>query len=406
VSAGDDQHRAAGDQLLRKLATFGRILREAGVDVAPHRLQDALAALAAVDVTSREECYWALRCTLTSRLEHGEVFDAAFAAFWERRAPDIALLERAPATRPGTEPATPDAAEGRHPQLADEEGDDDGESMQGMAWSAVERLRTLNFAEYTEEELHRSRLLVERLARTLPMRRSRRLRSAHDGDRIDKRRTLRGAMRTEGYPIVRLYRRRRLVPRKLLFMIDISGSMEPYARAMLMFLQAAVRPGAKVEAFTFGTRLTRVTRELARHEPDQALRAATRVVPDWAGGTRIGEAVKALNDHWEWRGATRGAVVVVVSDGWERGEVELLSDEMARLHRAAHTVVWVNPLAGEPGYEPLAQGMAAALPHVDHFLPGHDLRSLEELAGVLESLSDDRIARMRAPAVGTSSRSA
>ncbi len=393
MSAAPPQHPAAGDQLLLKLATFGRILREAGVDVAPHRLEDALAALASVDLTSREECYWALRCTLTSRHEHGEVFDAAFAAFWERRAQDIALLERAPATEPGLEPAAPDAVEPRPSQLADDAGDDDdaGEEAQGTAWSAVERLRTLNFAEYTEEELHRSRLLVERVARALPMRRSRRLRSAHDGDRIDKRRTLRSAMRTEGYPIMRLYRRRRLVPRKVLFLIDISGSMEPYARAMLMFLQVAVRPGAKVEAFTFGTRLTRVTRELASHEPDQALRAATRVVPDWAGGTRIGEAVKALNDDWGRRGATRGAVVVVVSDGWERGDVDLLSVEMARLRRAAHTVIWVNPLAGQPGYEPLAKGMAAALPHVDRFLPGHNVRSLEVLAGVLESLSDERL---------------
>jgi uncharacterized protein len=400
-AAGD---RAAGDQLLRKLATFGRILREAGVDVAPHRLQDALAALAAVDVTSREECYWALRCTLTSRLEHGEAFDAAFAAFWERRAREITLPKRVPATEPGPEPAAPDGVEARRSELSDDAGDDAGEAAQGMSWSAVERLRTLDFAQYTEEELHRSRLLVERLARALPMRRSRRLRSAQDGDRIDKRRTLRGAMRTEGYPIVRLYRRRRLVPRKLLFMVDVSGSMEPYARAMLMFLQAAVRPGAKVEAFTFGTRLTRVTRELASHEPDQALRAATRAVPDWAGGTRIGEAVKALNDRWEWRGAARGAVVVVVSDGWERGDADLLAAEMARLRRTAHTVVWVNPLAGEPGYEPLAHGMAAALPHVDRFLPGHDLRSLEVLAGVLESLSDKRIAR--APAAATVPRSA
>jgi len=390
VSTASVEPSAAGDQLLRKLATFGRILREAGVDVAPHRLEDALAALTSVDVTSRDECYWALRCTLTSRHQHGEIFDAAFAAFWERQAPELAPPERVPGTESGPEPAAPDAPETGPPQLADDAGDDAGEAAEGMAWSAVERLRTVNFAEYTEEELHRSRALVERVARALPMRRSQRLRPAHDGDRLDKRRTLRGAMRTEGYALVRLCRRRRLVPRKVLFLIDISGSMEPYARAMLMFLQAAVRPGAKVEAFTFGTRLTRVTRELASHEPDQALRAATRAVPDWAGGTRIGEAVKGLNDEWGRRGATRGAVVVIMSDGWERGDVDLLSLEMARLRRSAHTVVWVNPLAGQPGYEPLAQGMAAALPHVDRFLAGHNLRSLEVLAGVLERLSDER----------------
>jgi len=394
VSIATARERAAGDRLLRKLATFGRILREAGLDVAPHRLQEALAALSAVDVASREECYWALRCTLTSRHEDGEVFDAAFAAFWERRTPEIARPQRAPATEPGPEPAASDAADSRPSHHAGDAGD----AAQGMAWSAVERLRTLNFAEYTEQELQRSRLLVERLARAQPLRRSRRLRSARAGDRIDNRRTLRGAMRTDGYPIVRLYRRRRLVPRKLLFLIDVSGSMEPYARVMLMFLHAAVRPGTKVEAFTFGTRVTRVTRELASHEPDQALRAAARAVPDWAGGTRIGEAVKALNDRPEWRGAARGAVVVVVSDGWERGDVDVLSCELARLRRAAHAIVWVNPLAGEPGYEPLAEGMAAALPHIDRFLPGHDLRSLEVLAGVLESLSDERTARRPAGA--------
>jgi uncharacterized protein with von Willebrand factor type A (vWA) domain len=201
---------------------------------------------------------------------------------------------------------------------------------------------------------------------------------------------MRAAMTTEGYPVVRMWRRRRLVPRKLLFMIDISGSMEPYARAMMMFLHAAVGPGRKVEAFTFGTRLTRVTRQLEAREADRALQAAVSAVPDWAGGTRIGEAVRTLNQRWGRRGFTRGAVVVIVSDGWERGGPELLAREMLVLHRTAHTVVWVNPLAGEPGYEPLAEGMAAALPYVDRFMPGDNLRSLEAMAALFEALPDER----------------
>jgi uncharacterized protein len=162
--------------------------------------------------------------------------------------------------------------------------------------------------------------------------------------------------------------------------------MQPYARAMMMFLQAVVRAGRQVEAFTLGTRLTRVTRELDSRNPDQALLAATRVVRDWAGGTRIGENLRALNDDWGRQGLTRGGVIVIVSDGWERGDICALVREMERLQRASHTVIWVNPLAGEPGYEPLAQGMAASLPYVDHFLPGHNLHSFETLADVLERL--------------------
>jgi uncharacterized protein with von Willebrand factor type A (vWA) domain len=159
---------------------------------------------------------------------------------------------------------------------------------------------------------------------------------------------------------------------------------------MVMFMQAAVRAGRRVEAFTFGTRLTRVTCELEGRSPDRALAAATRVVRDWAGGTRIGDNLKLLNEDWGRRGLTRGAVVVVVSDGWERGDVEQMVREMRRLGRMAHTLVWVNPLAGEPGYQPLAQGMAAALPYIDHFLPGHNLNSLTALAEVLESLPTRR----------------
>jgi uncharacterized protein with von Willebrand factor type A (vWA) domain len=173
--------------------------------------------------------------------------------------------------------------------------------------------------------------------------------------------------------------------------------MEPYARAMVMFLQAAVQSGRHVEGFTFGTRLTRLTPHLVGRDPDRALRSAARAVPDWAGGTRIGENLKAFNDIWGRRALTRGAVVVIASDGWERGDPALLGQEMARLQRAAHSVVWVNPLAGAEGYRPLVAGMATALPYVDRFLPGHNLRALETLAGVLEELAPRGQSRLERP---------
>jgi uncharacterized protein with von Willebrand factor type A (vWA) domain len=204
-------------------------------------------------------------------------------------------------------------------------------------------------------------------------------------------------MRTGGVPIERAWREPKLVPRKLVYLVDVSGSMEPYARAMVMFLQAAVRAGRHVEAFTFGTRLTRLTPHLAGRDPDRALANAARAVPDWAGGTRIGENLKAFNDVWGRRGLTRGAIVVIASDGWERGDPTLLAEQMRRLHLAAHRVVWTNPLAGGEGYRPLVAGMQAALPYVDDFLPGHNLRALETLAEVLEEIDEGP----RSPRAGT-----
>ena len=380
----------ADRRVVTGLARFGRMLRAAGLEVGPGRIQDAVAALGVVEIESLEQVYWALRCTLLSRHADIEVFDRAFAAFFEGRPVEQADHPAPAPAQPGAtgSPASDERAVRRIEQAAQGEAQDadDEQTEEGMRFSAVERLRELDFARYTDEELIRAARLVDRIAAAAPLRRSRRLRIAAEGRAFDKRRTLRNAMRTDGYPLVSLWREPRLVPRKLVFVVDVSGSMEPYARAMLMFLQAAVRAGRRVEAFTFGTRLTRVTKELEGRDPNRALAAATRVVHDWAGGTRIGANLKALNDGPGRLGITRGAVVVIVSDGWERGEIPALEREIARLRRTAHTLVWVNPLAGEPGYQPLAQGMAAALPYLDHFLPGHNLRSLETLAEVLETL--------------------
>ncbi|MGH2637598.1 MAG: vWA domain-containing protein, partial [Actinomycetota bacterium] len=211
----------------------------------------------------------------------------------------------------------------------------------------------------------------------------RRLRPAPAGTRFDVRRTLRRSLRTHGEPFDRAWRARGNRSRPLVLILDVSGSMAPYARALLQFAFAAMAAGRRVEVFCFGTRLTRVTRTLRTTDPDRAMREVGRLVADWEGGTRIGQSLKSLLDEWSQRAALRGAVAVLCSDGLERGEPDLLRDQMARLRRLVHRIVWVNPLKGSPRYEPLARGMAAALPSIDVFLPGHNLESLEELSRVL-----------------------
>jgi uncharacterized protein with von Willebrand factor type A (vWA) domain len=204
-------------------------------------------------------------------------------------------------------------------------------------------------------------------------------------------------MRHAGHPLERRWRAPKEVPRRLVFLVDISGSMEPYARATLLLLRAMVATGAPVDAFAFGTRLTRLTAHLANRDVDEALRRAAAAVPDWAGGTRIGDNLRGFNDIWGRRAVTRGAVVVIVSDGWERGDVGELTRAMWRLRLTSHTLIWVNPLTGDPEFEPLAAGMVAALPHVDLFLPGHDLRSLTGLLDVLGAVAARRAAGVGRP---------
>ena len=371
----------AGDAVVRKLVTFGRILREAGLEVGPGRLQDALRGLDLVDLQSREEVYHALRCTLVSRRDDIEAFDMAFAAFWER----------APSTAPeqpvdvGLEATTqpPARSPSAIPAKEDERPSEDESPPVLVASSRDELLRQKDFADMTASELRRVRRLIASLPAAEPKRRSHRLRPGRAGDVLDPRRTLRAAIHTEGVPLRLAYRRRKLVPRKLVFLCDVSGSMEPYARAMIMFLEAAARGGRHVEAFAFGTRLSRLTPQLRDLDPVRSLRLAGATMPDWGGGTRIGESLRAYNEQYGRRGMTRGAVAVVVSDGWERGDLGLLDAELARLHRQSHRLVWVNPLKGHTGFEPLAGGMRIALRHADVFVEGHNLAALEALAEVL-----------------------
>ena len=252
------------------------------------------------------------------------------------------------------------------------------------AWAEEERLAEKDFATYTDAERAAARRLLARLAARGPQRRTRRTRPTQRRREVhDLRATVRASLRHGGELLERRYRDPAWRPRRLVLVCDVSGSMAPYGRILLQYLQACVAARARVEAFAFGTRLTRITRELAGRDPDRALERAATAVQDWSGGTRIGAALAELNRE-HGRRIGRGAVVVVLSDGWDRGEPELLAAEMARLHRCAHRVVWLNPLAADPRYEPLTRGMRAALPHVDRLLPGNSLRSLEELATLME----------------------
>jgi uncharacterized protein with von Willebrand factor type A (vWA) domain len=369
-------HADRADAVVGDVVAFGRLLRLAGLEVGPGRVADAVAGLDAVRAGDGEDVYWTLRATLVSRREDLEAFDSAFRLWFLG-----AGLERGDDRFPDGEPERLDL-------LAAAEGEGgETETTEVAEWSPEEALRTKDFALMTPEEVARAEQLVAEIAAGRPMRRSRRLRASSRGDDLHMRRLVRRSLATGGEPLDRAYRRRIEVPRKLVVVCDVSGSMEAYARPLLLFMRAIVGSGRRAEAFAFGTRLTRLTRELATRDVDRALAAAASRVADWSGGTQIGASLKALNDEWGRRGVTRGAVVVIVSDGWERGDPALVRREMARLSRHAFAVVWVNPRKGHPDYEPRAGGMQAALPYVDRFLPGHDLASLEELAGVLAGIA-------------------
>ena len=367
------------DAVVRHVVTFGRVLREVGLEVGPGRVADALRGLDEVDLTRQEDVYFTLRQTLVARQDELDLFDRAFRA-WFLRAPVL------PPVRTTDRPAEQQKI---GESLSDASGGEQDEEMGDpleLGASGHELLRDKDFAEMTPDEYRRVRRLIAAIAESRPLRASRRRRSDPRGDRLDMRRLIRASLRTGGDPVDRPYRARKEVPRKLVVLCDVSGSMDAYARALVLFLHAAVGSGPGVEAFAFGTRLSRLTPELGTRDPEAALEKCTEAVTDWGSGTRIGASLKEFNDLYGKRALSRGAVVVIVSDGWERQDPELVGREMARLARAAYAVIWVNPLKGNPEYQPLAGGMRAALPYIDRFLSGHNLRSLEELAAVLAGI--------------------
>ncbi|MGA1111322.1 MAG: vWA domain-containing protein, partial [Ilumatobacteraceae bacterium] len=331
--------------------------------------------LDAVGITDRNRVYWAAHTAMVRRPEDREAFNVAFAVFWDR----ISAGEDPHHIAEETVSLAADSD--------DAEGDDSTERSDdsiSLRFSAVETLSKKDFATYSDSELAEAQRLMQRLRFVGSPRRSLRLRHSRSRRaQVDVRRTVRSSFAHLGEPVRRQWRAPSERMRRLVVLLDVSGSMEPYARAFLRFMHAAMVGRQRVEAFTLGTRLTRITRELSHRDPDKALARTSQQVADWSGGTRIGECLRMFNDRWGVRGLARGAIVVVLSDGWDRGNPDVLGEQMQRLSRVAHRVVWVNPLKVTPGYAPLARGMAAALPHVDAFVEGHSLEALEHLAAVI-----------------------
>ena len=376
---------------LHNLLLFGRVLRRLGLDVNPGRMVDLVSALDHIELRRRSDFYYAARALLVHRREDLPLFDAAFERFWRkpaegwevdwqgltRRRKASGPLVTHPPLKEAAPPASDAASSATEPMTVVEVT---------RTYSRRELLRRKNFAEMSAEESEDVRQMISRLVWNISERRTRR-KQPGKGRLMDLRRTLRRSLRSEGELLQWSYRESKWKPRPLVVIADISGSMERYTRLLLHFIygmKAALEQ--PVEAFVFSTRLTRITRPLQTRDPDRALHDVGQLVHDWAGGTRIGESLKTFNFEWGRRVLGRGAVVLVISDGWDRGDVELLRREMARLKRSCYRLIWLNPLLGAAGYEPLTRGIQAALPHVHDFLPVHNLASLEDLANRLADM--------------------
>jgi uncharacterized protein with von Willebrand factor type A (vWA) domain len=406
--------------LLHRVVRFAQALRRAGLDANPGRVADLVAALPLVDFGRRDDLYFAARATLLSRPDQREAFDQLFAAFW----PDI----RVPSTgqpdpssgAPAPQDMLTDGSEGESQEGGErrmaanapatpDESDDSGEPAQQkqapgtsiMSYSQDEVLREKNFGDFTAEELERARRLMEEMRWKAARRLTRRSVAARAGRQLDLRRTVRRTFSTGGETLSWARRERKLKPRPLVLICDVSGSMERYTRLLLQFLHTVSHgTGATVETFVFATRLTRISGSLKRRRVEEALARVAEEVSDWSGGTRTGEALATFNRKWAARVLGRGAIAIIISDGWDRGDVLQLGREMSRLSRKATRLMWLNPLLGSPNYRPLTRGMQAALPHLDDFMPVHNLNSLAALVDRLSAVPAKRshaIARRRDP---------
>jgi len=366
----------ADGRLLRNVLHFVRLLRDLGLQVDPHRARLFAQALAQVGVAERSDFYFAARSCLIYRQQDLADFDRAFEAFWRSRfRGGIPLTLPA---RPRRRAAESGSAESKVPSAGIES--EPAQSLGPLAYSAAEALRRKDFSELTAEELDQVKRLMRKTAWRLGLHPGRRQR-AGKGRLPDYRRTLRSSLRYGGEPLVWALRQPRPKYRPLVVLADVSGSMEPYSRMLLQFLYGLANGlDQPPEIFVFSTRLSRITRALQSQDAEQALRGVVQEVLDWSGGTRIGEALRQFNLHWARRVLFRGTVVAIISDGLDRGQTELLRSEVARLQRSCWRLMWLNPLLGSLDYEPLAQGMRAALPFVDDFLPVNNLARLEELA--------------------------
>ena len=378
----------AAGQLPLHVLRFARTLRAAGMPIGPGRVLDALAAAAEVGLGRRDDFYWALHAVLVSRADQRALFDEAFRLSF--RPPDALppglelLLPRAPRTAPPP-PAVPRRlaeALGRREAGPPGRPSPPRLAVERAEWSDREALRTKDFEQMSADELREAERAVAALRLPVPDLPTRRLRADPAGDRIDPRASLRAALRAPaGIPL--RWRSARPRPPAVVALCDVSGSMSRYARMLLRFLHALAAGRERVHAFTFGTRLTNVTRQLQRRDPDAALAAVARAVPDWEGGTRIGACLREFNLRWSRRLLGQGAVVLLVTDGLDRDDARGLAEETARLRRSCRRLVWLNPLLRFAGFEPRAAGVRAMLPQVHDFRPVHDLASLSQLVEAL-----------------------
>jgi uncharacterized protein with von Willebrand factor type A (vWA) domain len=415
-------------RLLANLLTFGRDLRRAGLPIGSGQLMSLVEATSEIDCQRREDFYHAARATLVNSPEQIPVFDTAFALFWRNlmrpnpwddqyveapQPPQMAdmLAPENPKEGKRTPGAPTESSQERMILAVEEaEGDETGEQEEHevppedvLVFSAREVLRKKDFAHFSSEEIAEARRIIESMSWRLGTRKTRRREKANLGEFIDYRATLRRSLRHAGVPIELRRRRRKERMRPLVLICDISGSMDRYSRLLLRFVHALEQGLDSIEVFVFSTRLTRITRELRKRDVDDAIADVVKSVDDWSGGTRIGEAIKEFNFKWARRVLRSGATVVMISDGWDRGEPALLATEMARLQRSCRRLIWLNPLLGAPGYQPLTQGIRAALPFVDAFLPIHNLQSMEALADLLSDMADQPPVRAHASVAGPGS---
>jgi uncharacterized protein len=379
------------------VGALSRRLHDAGLPVTPARSADFARALTLVRPITRRRLYWTARSVFVSDQAQVKAFDAVFFAIFGSRAEsedfepeDSRTAPAPPDDRPKSDHTVSPRASGEHdprtgvsstpPGERDEDEDPNEVEVPLAMASDDEVLRRKSFDALEPHEVAQLYRLMSRLELATPLRRTRRYEKRRRGERIDMRRTLRASLRTAGDPIRLAHRRRRVVRRRLVILCDISGSMEPYARAYLQFLTSAAGSGPNAEAFVFATRLTRLTRALRSHSPERAIQRAAAAAPDWSSGTRIGDALRAFNDRHGRRGMARGAVVVILSDGWERGDPLLVGREMKRLARLAHRIVWVNPRVSAGAFSVRSGGMVAALPYCDALVSGHSFQALGEVA--------------------------
>ncbi len=386
------------------VGAISRRLHDAGLPITPGRGADFARALTVVRPITRRRLYWTARAVFVSDPAHVTAFDAVFFSIFGSRPAgadldleDAQTVASPPDDRPRSDHTTSSRdSDGQdlHPSVSssppserdETEGQAAVEVPLAMA-SDEELLRRKSFDALEPYELAQLYRLMSRLELATPLRRTRRYEKGRHGEHIDLRRTLRASLRTGGDPIRLARRHRRVARRRLVLLCDISGSMEPYARAYLQFLTCAAGSGPNAEAFVFATRLTRLTRALASRNPERAIQRAAAAAPDWSSGTRIGDALREFNDRHGRRGMARGAVIVILSDGWERGDPLLVGREMERLARLAHRIVWVNPRVGAGGFSVQSGGMVAALPHCDALVSGHNFQALGEVAEAIGAKS-------------------